>query len=208
MKKQNNILKILIKAIFAAALCMLIFITACSNSQNTELSDENAIDVETADKSNENTEDLSLENESSESNVPKEEDDQKSSAKNDTNSEDQDKSLKGIYERFLNSGKPSILIFSYDADCCPGTEAFFEEYNAKAMNLVESYSGIFNAVFINIGILDKTNMNTVTELAVKYEVLNLPSILILDVSGQSHVVIDGKFNEDEVKKILDGMKND
>ena len=131
-----------------------------------------------------------------------------SSSQSSDTSEGQGNSLKKIYEHFIKSGKPSILIFSYDADCCPGTEAFFEEYNAKAMNLLESYSGIFNAVFINIGILDKTNMNTVTELAVKYEVLNMPSLLILDVSGQSHVVIDGEFNEDEVKKILDGMKND
>ncbi len=123
------------------------------------------------------------------------------------NSKEQDNSLKGIYNRFIASGKPSILIFSYDADCCPGTKAFFDSYNASAKKVMEEYKAKFNVLFINIGILDKTNMETAFEIAKQNGVLNLPSILILDSSGKTYKVIEGVYDEAEIRSILDGMLN-
>jgi hypothetical protein len=37
--------------------------------------------------------------------------------------------LQTAYEKIKDSKKPSIIVFSYDADCCPSTKQFFDEYN-------------------------------------------------------------------------------
>jgi len=123
-----------------------------------------------------------------------------------TSSEEDPNSLKNIYQRFIESGKPSILVFSYDADCCASTKAFFDDYNGTAKKILEDYKNKFNTLFINTGILDKNNMNTLVEIASQNQVLNLPSILILDKSGQAYKVIEGPLDEAEVRKILDGMQ--
>jgi thioredoxin-related protein len=126
----------------------------------------------------------------------------------DTVVEEETNSLKNIYQRFIESGKPSILVFSYDADCCATTKAFFDNYNGMAKKILEDYKSKFNTLFINIGILDKNNMNTAIDIATQNEVLNLPSILLLDKTGKVYKVIEGPFNDDEVRKVLDGMLND
>jgi len=125
-----------------------------------------------------------------------------------TYSEEEGNTLEDIYQRFLESGKPSIIVFSYDADCCPSTKAFFEEYNDGVMELMDAYTGDFDALFINTGIPGEKNMDTAVEIASQNNVLNMPSILILDRSGTAYRVIEGPFDEVEVKKVLDGMIND
>ena len=36
----------------------------------------------------------------------------------------------GSYEDIIeNNKKPTMLVFSYDADCCPSTKKFFDDYN-------------------------------------------------------------------------------
>jgi len=119
--------------------------------------------------------------------------------------ESQSNSLKNIYQRFIGSGKPSILVFSYDADCCATTKAFFDDYNGTAKKILEEYKSKFNTLFINTGILDKNNMDTVIEIAKQNQVLNLPSILILDKTGKTYKVIEGPFDETDARKVLDGM---
>ncbi|MBE3093194.1 MAG: hypothetical protein IMZ60_00050 [Actinobacteria bacterium] len=123
----------------------------------------------------------------------------------DTVVEEETNSLKNIYQRFIGSGKPSILVFSYDADCCATTKAFFDDYNGTAKKILEDYKNKFNTLFINTGILDKNNMNTVIEIASQNEVINLPSILVLDKTGKAYKVIEGPFNDAEARKVLDGM---
>ena len=211
MTKNIKVLKILITAIFILSLSFMLIFNGCTNkgsdtintaaqedsfSDNSELAEESSNETVAAENKNKETENI------------KEQTSNDDSSQGSQNSEVQDNSLKGIYNRFIASGKPSILVFSYDADCCPTTKAFFEEYNAKVINLMKSYSGVFNTVFINIGILDKANMNTVTELAVKHGVLNLPSILLLDSLGNTYKVIDGEFKDSDLKEILDGLIND
>ena len=133
--------------------------------------------------------------------------------KEQTNSEDiSDKppeeepdSLRSTYQSFIESGKPSILVFSYDADCCASTKAFYDNYNGMAKKLLEEYKSKYNTLFINTGILDENNMSTAIEIATQYEALNMPSILILDKDGEAYKVIEGLFDEAEVKQILDGI---
>ena len=221
MIKNRKIINILLIAILLITFNLLLIFNGCSNTNNTntvvedqnissnesnlseESNDESAVSEDSIEEikisENENGEDTSNNTGGKEDN---------SSNESSNTSDEEDNSLKGIYERFLESGKPSILVFSYDADCCASTKAFFDNYNGMAKKIIEEYNGQFNTLFINTGILDKNNMNTVIEIATQHEILNLPSILILDKAGKPYKVVEGLFDEAEVKKILDRMLND
>src|SRR4030065_1310334 len=53
--------------------------------------------------------------------------------------DDGENSLKNIYQSFVESERPSILVFSYDADCCASTRAFFDNYNGMVKKLLDEY---------------------------------------------------------------------
>ena len=213
MIKNRKIINILLIAILLITFNLLLIFNGCSNTNNTntvvedqnissnesnlseESNDESAVSEDSIEEikisENENGEDTSNNTGGKEDN---------SSNESSNTSDEEDNSLKGIYERFLESGKPSILVFSYDADCCASTKAFFDNYNGMAKKIIEEYNGQFNTLFINTGILDKNNMNTVIEIATQHEILNLPSILILDKAGKPYKVVEGLFDEAEVKR--------
>jgi hypothetical protein len=222
MIKNRKTVNILLIAILLLTINLLLIFNGCSNSDSTDtvteenqniLSNESDVSAESSDESsvgenvaeetsvseNENGEDASNSTGGKEDN---------SSNESSNSLEEKDNSLKSIYQRFAESGKPSILVFSYDADCCASTKAFFDEYNSKAKKVLEENKDKFNTLFINTGILDKENTNTAIEIAAQNEVLNLPSILLLDKACKSYKVIEGVFNEAEVKKVLGGMLND
>ena len=222
MTKNRKTINILLIVILLITINLLLIFNGCSNSDSIDtvteenqniLSNESDVSAESSDESS------ASEDDAEETSVSENENDEDASnstgGKEDNNSnentnssEEKDNSLKGIYERFIESGKPSILVFSYDADCCATTKEFFDNYNGMAKKILEDYNGKFNTLFINTGILDKNNMNTVIEIATQNEILNLPSILILDSSGKPYKVIEGVFDEAEVKQILDGMLDD
>lgn len=221
MIKNRKVINIIITAFLLITLSFLLIFNGCTNTSSNNIdtalqedisSDASGVSQESSDQSQESQESsnetVATENESKDTDDPEEENKQDGSSQGSDTSEEQDNSLRCIYDRFVESGKPSMLVFSYDADCCPGTKAFFESYNTSAKKLMEEYKAKFNVLFINIGILDKTNMETAIEIATQNEVLNLPSILLLDSSGKSHKVVEGVFDEAEVKKILGGMLND
>lgn len=134
------------------------------------------------------------------------EDEESSESSSSTSGYESLKDLKSKYEKILKSGKPSIIVFSYDADCCEKTRIFFDDYNKKVFALMEENKDKFDTLFINTGILDKKDMDTALDIASKNEVLTLPSILILDSAGEAYEVIGGQFEESLVKNILDGME--
>lgn len=132
--------------------------------------------------------------------------DEESSESSSTSGYESLEDLKSKYEKILKSGKPSIIVFSCDADCCEKTRIFFDDYNKKVFALMEENKDKFDTLFINTGILDKKDMDTALDIASKNEVLTLPSILILDSAGEAYEVIGGQFEESLVKNILDGME--
>jgi len=113
--------------------------------------------------------------------------------------------LKVQYENFKKSNKPSMIIFSYNADCCPNTKKFFDEYNSKAEELMRAYEDKINVWFINTGILEEKNEEALQNIEEENGVSKIPSILLMDSSGKSFKVIEGLFDEDEVREIIDGM---
>ena len=113
--------------------------------------------------------------------------------------------LKVQYEKFKESDKPSMIIFSYNADCCPNTKKFFDEYNSKVDGLISAYEDEINILFINTGILEEKDEESVQYIAEENGVSKIPSILLMDSSGKSVKVIQGIFDEAEVREIIDGM---
>ena len=222
MIKKDKTRNIFLAIVLLIAFNFLFILNGCSNSNSTDTmveqgqsgssgeEDSSAANAGETTVSEVSTEETSVsENENGEDAINSTGGKEDNSSNESSNSsEEKDNSLKGIYGRFIESGKPSILVFSYDADCCATTKAFFDNYNGIAKKILEGYNGKFNTLFINTGILDKNNMNTVIEIATQNEILNLPSILILDKTGKAYKVVEGLFDEAEVKKVLDGMLND
>ena len=206
MSKNKKIVNILMASILFITFNFLFILNGCSNSNSTDtVVEESQSDVsDEEDASAANAGETTVSEDSAEETSVSENDEDA----NDTSPEEDPNSLKNIYQRFIESGKPSILVFSYDADCCATTKAFFDNYNGTAKKILEEYNSKFNTLFINTGILDKNNMSTVVEIASQNKVLNLPSILILDKTGKNYKVIEGPFDEIEAKKVLDGMLDD
>ncbi|MFO7928606.1 MAG: hypothetical protein ACQEP5_09835 [Actinomycetota bacterium] len=130
-----------------------------------------------------------------------------SSVENDSEEEKEEskanRDLETIYEEILKSGKPSIIVFSYDAECCESTRIFFENYNKKALEIINANKEKFDTLFINTGILGKEDMETALKIAEDNRVVNLPSILILDPKGKPYKVISDIFEESEINKGLE-----
>jgi len=208
MSKNKKIINILMVSILFITFNFLFILNGCSNSNssNTVVGQSQSDISGEEDVSAANAGEATVSEDSAEeTSVSENENDEDA---NDTSSEEDPNSLKSIYQRFIESGKPSILVFSYDADCCATTKAFFDDYNGAAKKILEQYNSKFNTLFINTGILDKNNMDTVVEIASQNKVLNLPSILILDKTGKAYKVIEGPFDKIEAKKVLDGMLDD
>jgi hypothetical protein len=112
--------------------------------------------------------------------------------------------LKDQYKRVINSSKPSIIVFSYDADCCETTKKFFNEYNAKAKRLTKDYESRFETLFINTGIIKEGQEEEILKsIAKENGVKNLPSLLILDEKDKRVKVIEGDFDDKEVRMLLE-----
>jgi hypothetical protein len=112
--------------------------------------------------------------------------------------------LEGRYDKVIKSSKPSIIVFSYDADCCESTKKFFDEYNTKARIIMKAYENRFETLFINTGtISSKEDNDALVKIANDSKVSKLPSILILDGKGIPVKIFEGVFDDKEVRKALD-----
>ncbi|MDD3777419.1 MAG: hypothetical protein PHN32_07415 [Actinomycetota bacterium] len=119
----------------------------------------------------------------------------------------EDLGLKQYYSQMTGSGQPSIIVFSYDAECCESTRIFFENYNRQAQGIMESYQDSFNTLFINTGTLSSEDMQTALEIAKDTGALSLPSLVVLDSQGQAYKVFEGTFQAEEVEALLEELKN-
>jgi hypothetical protein len=206
-------IKVIILAIAVIVVAAGIFIAVQGFSKNInpqELIEEKAIngsqytsENQTADPGgNKVTEEQpeSIEEESNESSVENDSEEEKEERK-------AKRDLETIYEGILKSGKPSIIVFSYDAECCESTRIFFENYNKKAFEVINANKEKFDTLFINTGILGKEDIETALKIAEDNGVVDLPSILILDPKGKPYKVISGIFEESEINKALEGVKD-
>lgn len=115
--------------------------------------------------------------------------------------------LKEQYEKLNKLSKPSIIIFSYDADCCENTKKFFNQYNTKAKQLIKDYEKEFITLFINTGKLKGADKDTLMKIAEENRANQVPAISVRDSKGKLIKTLEGSFNDKEVRKLLDGVKN-
>lgn len=113
--------------------------------------------------------------------------------------------LKTQYEYIKESGKASLIIFSYDTDCCENTKKFFNEYNDRAKKLIKDYEDKLETLFINAAELEEKDRDLLISIAEENEVQSLPFILIMDEEGKCVQVIQETFDNKEIRKIIDGL---
>jgi hypothetical protein len=108
------------------------------------------------------------------------------------------------YNKVSTSKEPSIIVFSYDAECCPTTEAFFYEYNIKVSTLIEDYGSKFECVYIDTGSTKtEKKQKKLLEIIDENKINQLPALIIKDSKGNTLKTIEGDFDNSEVRKFLD-----
>ena len=113
--------------------------------------------------------------------------------------------LASTYASFRQSGKPSVIVFSYDADCCETTKAFFREYNSKATAFLEKQKSKSNTLFVNTGIMDEQQVSEFLKIAQEANITEVPCVLLLDSSGKPVQIITGPFDTTAVSKAAVGL---
>ncbi|SHK12635.1 Thioredoxin [Geosporobacter subterraneus DSM 17957] len=109
----------------------------------------------------------------------------------------------GSYENIIkNNKKPTIIVFSYDADCCPSTKKFFDDYNEKINKVAKGYKEDLNFIFINTGTVNVEDKKQIIKIAERYDVEYLPSIVLLNNNGESLKVIVNDFEEEELHDLI------
>ncbi|TYQ13077.1 UNVERIFIED_CONTAM: hypothetical protein Cloal_4126 [Acetivibrio alkalicellulosi] len=114
-------------------------------------------------------------------------------------------SLHERYERIKSSNKPSIIVFSYEGDCCPGTKQFFDNYNEQIRTLLKEYEDKFETMFIDLDGVTREDGEIVDIIAEKNGINQLASFVIRDSEGNPKRVVEGPFDMDEIKSFMDGV---
>ena len=110
--------------------------------------------------------------------------------------------FKDDLDKAIALGKPVILAFSFEADCCPGTKKFFNDYNLQIKQLFSEYEGRATGFFINTGNLKEETRDLLMEVAKRYQVQQIPSLIILDGAGEKHYQVEGPFQMDAIREKL------
>lgn len=113
--------------------------------------------------------------------------------------------LASAFATLKESGKPSVVVFSYDADCCETTKAFFNEYNSKAKAFLEKQKSKSNTLFVNTGILDEEQASEFLRIANDTGIAEIPCILFLDADGKPVQTITGPFDATAVTRAAEGL---
>jgi len=107
------------------------------------------------------------------------------------------------YNNLKNYGKPGVAAITYDADCCPGTKQFFEEYNETVEQIFESYGSKISTVFINFGDIPENEVNNFNAIVKEHGITVIPAILVFDAKGEFVHLVEGPIVEDDLKKMID-----
>lgn len=104
----------------------------------------------------------------------------------------------------LDIGKIVVVAFSYDAECCPGTQEFFETYKESVLNILNQHREEAQLIWLNVGTTDKQEQEEMMALAGQYGVEYLPSLLILNPEGETIEIIVGPLDDQHLIDILTG----
>lgn len=105
----------------------------------------------------------------------------------------------------LGQGKPAVLVFTYNADCCPDTKEFFDKHRAAVKNIEREFSARANFVWIDVAIYNVVDGEGLNNLAKKYGVTAIPALVLVGADGKLLPVILGELDEKSVADKLAGL---
>ncbi len=105
----------------------------------------------------------------------------------------------------VGEGRPVVLVFTYNADCCPSTKEFFEKHRAVVKRLEQKFSPKANFVWIDVAFYGETDNEGLLGITKKYGVTAIPAVVLIDAKGNPNSVIPGELNEKSVDAKLEGL---
>lgn len=105
----------------------------------------------------------------------------------------------------VGKGRPVVLVFTYNADCCPGTKEFFEKHSAAVKRLEKKYSAGVGFIWIDVAHYSEVDEKGLISTAKKYGVSGIPFVVLIDAKGNPISVFPGELNEKSVDARLEGL---
>ncbi|MBM7855858.1 thiol-disulfide isomerase/thioredoxin [Desulfohalotomaculum tongense] len=116
--------------------------------------------------------------------------------------------LDSLLTGVLNGKKPAVLVFTYDADCCPSTREFFDQHKQAVQTLERKYKNYINFVWIDIAFYQETEREALMKLAQKYAIASIPAVVLIGKDGKAVPPIVGELDPAELDKQLQGLVSD
>lgn len=105
----------------------------------------------------------------------------------------------------VGKGRPVVLVFTYNADCCASTKEFFEKHSAAVKRFEKKYSAGVGFIWIDVAQYSEVDEEGLISTAKKYGVSGIPSVVLIDAKGNPNSVIPGELNEKSVDAKLEGL---
>ncbi len=102
----------------------------------------------------------------------------------------------------LGSGRPTLFVFTYNGDCCETTKEFFNTYERTVSGVAEGYGSRLNVVWLDTSTQDKADEQALIDLASRYEVMYVPSLLLLGPTGEKLWLTPGPVEADRLRADL------
>jgi hypothetical protein len=108
-------------------------------------------------------------------------------------------SLSDQIEQALSSGQPAVFIFTNGGPCCEATRKAFDDYNEQVSVALGNYGSRVKAVWLDIALEDSGSIQAMSELAGRYGVEYVPSLLLVSATGESLWLKAGLTTTEEVR---------
>jgi len=113
-----------------------------------------------------------------------------------------------LYEKYTNlkkSGKPFLVVFSYEGQCCESTRLLLEKYNKQVKGIIEEYKNKIGSLYIDVEKANAQDNEGLSKIAGENKVAQIPSLLIVDAAGNKKELFSGEFQREKVINILKSL---
>jgi len=108
----------------------------------------------------------------------------------------------------LSGQKPAVLVFTYDADCCPATREFFDHHKLAVQKLEQKHKNYINFAWIDVAFYQETEREALIKLAQQYAVASIPAVVLVGKDGKTVSPIMGEVDPTELDKQLQSLVSD
>jgi hypothetical protein len=102
------------------------------------------------------------------------------------------------YNYMVQEKPVTLIVLSYDADCCASTQAFFERYNQAINDIIENSSQELYTLYIDYAALSKEDEDVFNTLVEAYNLKTLPSLVLINRKGKILTKTEGPFNKEDL----------